>query len=477
MDWGFMRNLGWRSAAVAAAGALITAVAGLAAAVPAAAASGPVSTTPAAGTPELTNTSQENVRQIVQCGSYMYVVGNFTTIKRYSTTYSFNNAFRFSAASPYTVDTTWKPNPNGFVNTIGFNGGNCSDAYIGGKFTTVGGGSATDIAEINSAAGSTGALVSTFKHNANGQVETIASAAGHLLVGGYFTSINNNGGTDRYMASLSPTTGSDDGFLKLGISGNYQFCSGTKCTSSNPTRVYNQQLSHGGTLDLVEGDFTSVGGVARRQIFMLNLSGTQGSVTPWTSPEWDGSDPAHFPDYNCAFNEPFYLQAAAWSPDDSTIYIDTTGYHPYNEPTGTFPRTGLCDAAASFPATQGVVHHNWVNYTGCDSLYAAAADGAAFYVAGHERWLSNPSGCDFKGPGAIVDPGLGGLSPSNGSVLGGSTPLYTRSRGLGADDAVITSGGLWIASDNGTIKNGVLQYSQTCDGVSGHAGICFLPYG
>jgi hypothetical protein len=34
---------------------------------------------------------------------------------------------------------------------------------------------------------------------------------------------------------------------------------------------------------------------------------------------------------------------------------------------------------------------------------------------------------------------------------------------------LVTGAGLWIASDN---YNG----SSQCGGVSGHAGICFLPY-
>ena len=89
-----------------------------------------------------------------------------------------------------------------------------------------------------------------------------------MLAGGYFTSINGSS-ANPYFTSLNTTTGRDDGFLHLSISGNYQFPG----VSSNGTRVYNQQLSHGGTLDLVEGDFTSVGGQPRQQIFMLNLSG------------------------------------------------------------------------------------------------------------------------------------------------------------------------------------------------------------
>ena len=88
------------------------------------------------------------------------------------------------------------------------------------------------------------------------------------------------------MASLSPVTGKSDGFLHLNISGSYQY-SGV----STNTTVYNQQLSHNGTLDLVEGDFTSVGGLQREQIFMLNVGGSSATVTGWTSPEFDGSDP------------------------------------------------------------------------------------------------------------------------------------------------------------------------------------------
>jgi hypothetical protein len=235
--------------------------------------------------------------------------------------------------------------------------------------------------------------------------------------------------------------------------------------------VYNQSLSNGGTLDLVMGDFTSVGGLPRQQIFMLNLATTPATVTGWTSPEWDGSmgelsktNPTGYP-YECATDEPFYIQAAAWSPDDSTVYIGTTGYHPNGFPIGASPRTGLCDAAAAFPATQAPVLHTWVNYTGCDSLFAAAADASTAYFAGHERWSMNPSDCDAAGPGAIAAAGFEGLSPLNGAL----TFNPTRARGLGADDELDTSAGLWIASDN---QNGASQ----CATKSGHAGICFLPY-
>jgi hypothetical protein len=436
--------------------------------------SGVVSSTPATNTPHLKATSNnpiQEIRQLVQCGNTMYAVGTFTTIVKGSTTYTRNNVFSFSASAPYTV-TSWAPNVVGTygtisnstntVNTIGFANGNCSHAYIGGKFTSVNGTAVQNIAEIDT---TTGNVVTTFASKAAGAVQTIVGAGNHLLVGGNFTGINGDT-ADPYMASLSPVTGRSDGFLHLNISGNYQYPG----VASNSTRVYNQQLSHGGTLDLVEGDFTSVGGQQREQIFMLNVGGTSATVTGWTSPEFDGSNPIY--PYQCATVEPFYIQAASWSPNDATVYIATTGYHPYVQNPGHGPWTGLCDAAAAFPATQALVLHNWVNYTGCDSMYSTAADAHGAYFGGHERWSMNTNGCDGLGVGGYNAPGMEGLDPANGNLFvtpTGSAGYYSRDRGLGADDMLATSAGLWIASDNQAA-------SQMCGGVQNLSGICFLPY-
>jgi hypothetical protein len=430
---------------------------------------GPVLPVPVTGTPHLLPSGSDQIRQIVQCGSTMYAVGTFSQIKRQSTSYTRNNVFSFSATKPYAV-TSWAPDVAGTVNSITFNGTNCANAYLGGKFTSINGTAAKNIAEVST---STGNLVTAFGHSASAKVETLLSYNGHILVGGYYTSINNSS-ADPYMTSLNPTTGKDDSFVQLNISGNYQFPG----VSTNPTEVYNQSLSHGGKLDLVMGDFTSVGGVPRQQIFMLNLATSPATVTAWTSPEWDGSlgeatpsSPATGYPYECATVEPFYIQAASWSPDDSTVYIGTTGYHPNNWPVGATPRNGLCDAAAAFPATQGTVLANWINYTGCDSLYSTAADAGAAYFGGHERWSMNPSDCDAQGPGAFAAPGIEGLNVSSGNLLlnAQNTALYTRGRGLGADDMLVTSAGLWIASDN-------LDGTQMCGGSFGLAGICLLPY-
>ncbi len=424
------------------------------------------STTPAAGTPHFpaTTAKTEQIRQLTQCGDTMYAVGSFSVVEQGGKTFTRNNAFSFKATAPFTI-TSWKPNVNGTVNTISFNSGHCGYAYIGGTFTKVRGRSATRIAKVSTAGA--GALVGSFRHSANKQVETIASYQQHLLVGGFFTTIN--GSTKYpYMVSLNRGTGANDRFLNLHIHGHITF----PHVSANATRVFNQQTSHSGRLDLVEGDFTSVGGKRRQQVFMLNLaSRPRASVMSWTSPRFDGSRgyPPKGYYYNCSKGEPFYIRAGAWSPDDKTVYFASTGYRPWNA--NSVPLRGLCDSASAFAATGSNPAIKWTNYTGCDSLYAAAADANAAYFAGHERWSQNPNGCDKQGPGAIEAPGMEALNRTTGHLIvnGQGTGLYTRGRGLGADDMLFTKAGLWIGSDN-------FGGTSMCGGQQGFAGICFLPY-
>lgn len=410
-----------------------------------------------------TTNQTEQIRQLAECGNTMYAVGSFTTIRRWSATYTRDNIFSFSATAPYQV-TSWAPdvvgtygttsNPSDVLNTIAFVGGDCSHAYIGGHFSSVDGTAVKDIAEIST---TTGKVVTSFESHASGAVETIVAAGDHLLVGGRFTGINGDT-TDPYLASLNPATGKSDGFLHLAIHGNYQFSG----ASSNATHVYNQQLSPDGKLDLVEGDFTSAGGQSRQQAFIMNVSGKTATVTGWDATEFAT---------NCDQSEPFYVQDGAWSPDGSTVYFGTTGYHPDGGPIGNTTRTGPCDAALAFPSSSAAVSALWTNYTGCDSLYAAAADSHAVYFAGHERWSMNSDGCDSEGTGAYPAAGLEGLDPASGALYlnsGGTEGYYSRDRGLGADDMLATSAGLWIASDN-------FDHAQYCGGVS-VSGLCLLPY-
>ena len=415
---------------------------------------GAVSATPASGTPALKpTTGNENIRQIVQCGSTMYAVGNFSQITWNGQTFARNNAFSFSANAPYTM-TSWNPDTNGIVDSIAVNS-SCTDAYIGGAFNTVGGTSANDIAEVSIP---TGAVVPGFAHDASAEVFTLLlTPNGHLLAGGNFKIMNGNK-TNPYYISLNPTTGKNDGYLSLNVSGHYVYTG----AASNATSVYNQQLSPNGNDVLAEGVFTSVGGQARQQIFMLGLGSSSGTVTGWTSPDFNQF---------CSTKHPFYVKAAAWSPNTPTVYVADTGKVPFNW-NHQFPLTppNLCDVVAALPSTQSSVSPMWTNYAGCDSFFSVAADSSAVYAGGHERWADNQNGCDSKGSGAIPAKGMGGFTPSTGTLItnsSGTKGLYQMSRG-NADDMLRTSAGLWIASSDRFNAN-------QCGNATGHAGICFLP--
>ncbi len=407
------------------------------------AATGPVSTTPANYTPYLDpNVASQNIQQLAQCGSTMYAVGTVSSVKQGSGTYARDNAFSFSATNG--AMTSWDPNVNGRVNSITFKP-DCSKAYLGGMFTTVHGSAVKNIAAVDT---STGAVISTFAANALAQVSTLQYVNGQVIVGGEFSKIN---GTSRTrLASLDPVTGKATSYVNLSISGQY-------AGSSNPTKVFNSQVSPDGTRMLIEGVFTSVAGQSRQQVAMLDLAGPAVTVDAWHATELDSP---------CVTNEAFYAKAAAWSPDSATIYVATTGYKPLGSHTSD-PRSGLCDAAVAFPSTASTVSHIWINYTGCDSLYSVAADATNVYISGHERWADNSLGCDAAGPGSVDRPGIGDIDPGTGRATSWNP---TRDRGHGAQDLLLTAAGLWIASDNG--KDGS---SQKCGGVGKHGGICFFP--
>jgi len=93
-----------------------------------------------------------------------------------------NNIFAFSASSPYTI-STWNPNVNGQVDTIAFADGDCSAAYIGGSFTSVGGTAVKNTAKVST---STGAPIAGYLNSSPARVTRIEEVSGHLLVGGYF---------------------------------------------------------------------------------------------------------------------------------------------------------------------------------------------------------------------------------------------------------------------------------------------------
>jgi hypothetical protein len=420
-------------------------------------ASANVSSLPAA-TPQLATTASdgtvEQIRQLTQCGTTMYAVGKFTAVKNANSTavIARNNAFAFSAVSPYRV-TDWDPNVNGQVDTVAC-GATSGEVLLGGVFTSAGGLAVKNIARVDATLGA--GLPFNMKPGGRvAHIEVVKDAAQltHAIVGGYFPG---------YLKSLNPTTGVEDSYRMPTIAGTYVF-PGVK---SNPTRIWNMTVSPdpGKTAVLMTGVFTSVGGQHHEQIFRLNLTAGTPTVSAWSPTELY---------QDCATVEPFYAQDAAWSPDMTKIYTATTGYKPYDK-SASVARSGPCDAAIAYPvepqAEFGGANgsHLWINYTGCDSLFSVAADSTTVFIGGHQRYINNPAACDKLGASpARAQPGLGEIDQASGLAQVGPS----RGRGLGADDMIWTpgtTGGLWIASDN-------QANTSTCAGKGGHMGLCFLP--
>jgi hypothetical protein len=434
-------------------------------------------TQPPAGTPQLATSASdgtiEQVRQLTICNTgpggtpIVYAVGLFTNVKNWNSTNVIvrKNAFAFAATSPYQV-TSWDPEVSGQVDTVA-----CApdgNILIGGVFGAVGA-TTTGVHNIAKVDPTTGATVPfTPSPVFNGRIAHIEVVQGHALVGGYFTATAASGTTPAgagYLRSISPITGVVDGYTMPTISGHYSYndtsFSPARPASSNPTRIWNMSVSPDGTAVLMTGDFTSVGGLPRQQIFRLNMGTTGGTVSAWYPSELNS---------NCYYREPFWAQDAAWSPDGKFVYVATTGYRLAGDANpNSHARTGPCDAAIAYSAAETpITGHTWINYTGCDSLFSVAADTSTVFIAGHQRNIDNGAkgGCDTDTPPAPgrKQPGLGEITPSTGL----SQPGPSRGRGLGADDLIRTADGLWIASDN-------QANTSTCAGKSGHMGICYLP--
>ena len=398
---------------------------------------------PAGWTPYLlSDPGKQNIAELEKCRGTMYAVGTATAIARGSATYARSNAFSFSAKTG--AMTAWAPAVNGPVQSIAFSP-DCRTAYLGGKFTQVNQVAAHNLVAVNAV---TGAVRRDFKHTVDGRVDTVRYVHGAVIIGGRFSTVN--GSRRVAMASLRPSTGAVTKYLRVQIRGQL---------GQSATDVYNSQLSHDRHRLLIEGTFTSINGHTRQQAAVLELGKNTVRVDGWTSPELLET---------CDIG--FYVRAGNWSPDDKTIYLAATGLWPSSGPGSgpSQPRAGLCDAVSAFPAAARSVQHKWINYSGCDSFYAVAADKSNVYVGGHPRWLNNSNGCNNPGPGAVSRPGIGSINPQTGRATSWNP---THSRGRGVDQLLVTKAGLWVASD--TFTDGS---AQQCGGVTHHGGICFFPY-
>ncbi|MEV7009645.1 hypothetical protein [Streptosporangium sp. NPDC051022] len=258
-----------------------------------------------------------------------------------------------------------------------------------------------------------------------GTVTTLAVQGSRLYAGGDFTGI---GGARRTaLARLDARTGAaDPGFA-------------IEPDRSRGRRVRVHAMALSGDRLAVGGDFTTLGGLSRPQLGLVDTGGSSGN-----GEGGGGTAPAKVADWRtatyaarCRDVFPGYIRGLDFAPDGSYFAVVTTG--------GPEGPDKPCDSAARFETrARGEVRPTWVNHTGGDSLYAVAVTGAAVYVGGHQRWLDNPYGRDSAGPGAVARPGIGAIDPRTGKALKWNP---TRERGIGVKAFLAHHGGLLVGSD------------------------------
>ncbi|WP_405143633.1 hypothetical protein OG589_38930 [Sphaerisporangium sp. NBC_01403] len=327
-----------------------------------------------------------------------------------------SNLFAYDLATGK-VDPRFAPRLNGPVNALA--AGPDGSVYAGGAFVTAGGaaggalGAGRGLARFSLADGSPVAGFSAPVRG--GDVSALVLHSGRLYVGGDFTGIGRTGRAA--LARLDAATGAVDPSFTVTPGGG----------RGGSLKVYAMAATRDRLA--VDGSFTTLDGLRRPQLGLIDIGAARPSVTDWHTEAYAA---------DCKDVFPSYVRGLDFSPDGQYFVIVTTG--------GAKGAKKLCDSAARFETYShgDTIRPTWVNFTGGDSLYSVAVTGAAVYVGGHQRWLNNPRGSDSAGPGAVARPGIGAIHPATGRAL---TWNPTRDRGIGVKAFLAHKGGLLVGSD------------------------------
>ena len=265
------------------------------------------------------------VYKVIQVGNTMIAGGKFTQVAdpMNGTQYTRQNIVAFDATTGL-VSQTFNPTIDGEVQQL-MPGPTPDTVYVAGDFTKINGVGPNHIQLLNI---NTGRAVTSFKApSTNGGIETMELLPGNrLFIGGFFTKIG--GVTRGQLATLNATTGAFDPFMDITVSGHHNTGTGAEA----PVGVRESGLTPAGDRMVVVGNFRTVGGLARDQIVMIDLTGANATVaTNWYT---TGYTPICSPS---AFDS--YMRDVEMSPDGSFFVVATTGG----------PHSGtLCDTAARF---------------------------------------------------------------------------------------------------------------------------------
>jgi PKD domain len=383
-----------------------------------------VSANPADFTP---NVLDGQVNAIVQIGNEIVIGGTFTQVQQVGAGQPVLTRDHVAAfdASTGVVSSTFAPAFDGVQGVLSLlPAADGTSLYVGGDFDTLNGSPTPPIVRLDL---STGLPTAGFQPPGftpkQAQVNDMRLVRGQLVIAGEFTKI---GALVRgQMASLDADNGAVTAFLS------HTFGDPINGGSLGVRKI---DATPDGSRLLGIGDFTTVDGQSRPQIFLLDTSGSTAVLSSWQT--------SFFNPTVCSTAFQSYMRDLDIAPDGSYAVVSTTGaWHGPTAPCDTQTRWELNTTAAGLQPT-------WTDETGGDTTYAVAVTGTAVYVGGHQRWENNPLDHDAAGPGAVPRQGLAALDPLTGLPFSWNPG---RDRGEGVFDMLATSTGLWIGSDTNVV--------------------------
>jgi PKD repeat protein len=385
------------------------------------------------------------VYSIAKVGNTIVVGGQFTQVQNYnsSTTLTRSNLLAFDATTGR-LSTTFAPDPGGTVYKV-LPASDGTSVYVAGAFNTAAGLSVPGrVLKVDVA---TGAVNTAFTApTISGEIRDLEVVGNRLYIAGKFTHIN--GVAQKGLGSLNATTGRRDPYLAAVFTGTHNTNAGAL------TNVLQISVDPQNSRLMAVGNFTSVDGLSRSQIVQLDISGATYAVTNWSTNMFTAA---------CSSKFDTYMTDVEYSPDGSYFVVSTTG--AYGGATGSNNGTIGCDVVARFDASANTLSPaTWTAYTGGDTTWTVEVTDNVIYAGGHQRWQNNPSAGDAAGQGAVSREGIAALNPVNGMPYSWNP---TRARGVGVQDMLATSDGLYVGSDTELIGHTA--------GNTFHARIAVLP--
>ena len=364
-------------------------------------------TTPVAETVDTTYQTNGRVNAIVTIGDVTYIGGDFTSVRPAGSPLGSNEHPRSRLAAFVTSTGAllpWGPAVDGTVEAMSLSSDGAS-LFLGGVFSTVGGLSRGDLAQVDATTGA----VTGWHPAANGKVFALVATAGSVYIGGTFTQVD---GVPRAELAAISTAGALDPSWHPDAAGG---------------KVLGLALSTDGTSVFVGGEFTSLNGSAAWAYF-AKLAANGGAIQAW------------------AAHPGIVVEAFAVTATRIFMGEDGPGGHvdAYNLPGGT---------------------HAWGVQTD-GGIQAVAVNGSILYAGGHQDniCLQGGAGAPFICTGSkatrhklvALDTGSGALlqwDPGANSNLG----IFA----LTVDGGLLLAGGDFTTIGRGQDQQGYAQFSPS----------------